>query len=135
MTEKTNLSIREACVSDRQTLANFIHFEVYVHRHLDWRQPLDWINHNPFFIASSENKIIAAIACPPDPANIAWIRLLAISSDLPINNLWLELLKKVIKSFKGEDEVIIDELFVDLIGDDIDIFFQNDIGQGFQLLS
>lgn len=107
MTEKTNLSIREACVSDRQTLANFIHFEVYVHRHLDWRQPLDWINHNPFFIASSENKIIAAIACPPDPANIAWIRLLAISSDFHINNTWLNLWKKVEEYFKGEDEVII----------------------------
>jgi len=107
MTEKTILSIREACVSDRQSLANIIHFEVYVHRHLDWRQPLDWINSYPFFIASYENKILAALACPPDPANIAWIRLLAISSDLHINNTWLELWKKVKEYFNGEDQVII----------------------------
>jgi len=107
MMEKINLSIREACVSDRQTLANIIHFEVYVHRHLDWRQPLDWINHNPFFIASTENEILAAIACPPDPANIAWIRLLAISSDLHINNTWIKLWEKVEEYFKGENQVII----------------------------
>lgn len=107
MTEKINLSIREACVSDRQTLANIIHFEVYVHRHLDWRQPLDWINHNPFFIASTGNEILAAIACPPDPANIAWIRLLAISSDLHINNTWIKLWEKVEEHFKGENQVII----------------------------
>jgi len=107
MTEKINLSIREACVSDRQTLANIIHFEVYVHRHLDWRQPLDWINHNPFFIASTGNEILAAIACPPDPANIAWIRLLAISSDLHINNTWIKLWETVEEHFKGENQVII----------------------------
>lgn len=107
MTEKINLSIREACVSDRQTLANIIHFEVYVHRHLDWRQPLDWINHNPFFIASTGNEILAAIACPPDPADIAWIRLLAISSDLHINNTWIKLWEKVEEYFKGENQVII----------------------------
>ena len=107
MREKTNLSIREACVSDRQSLANIIHFEVYVHRHLDWRQPLDWINCKPFFVAPSENKILAAIACPPDPANIAWIRLLAISSDLHINNAFLELWKKIKEYFNGEDEIII----------------------------
>ena len=42
------LPVRTARPDDRQALANLIHFEVYVHRHLDWRHPLDWLGCQPY---------------------------------------------------------------------------------------
>jgi ribosomal protein S18 acetylase RimI-like enzyme len=105
MTEKINLTIREACDSDRQTLANLIQFEVYVHRHLDWRQPLDWVDDAPFFVAVSENKILGAISCPTDPPHVAWVHLLAISAELPINNTWDSLWTRVKNYYSGKRDI------------------------------
>ena len=34
--------IRPASPSDQQKIADLIFFESHVHRHLDWRTPLDW---------------------------------------------------------------------------------------------
>ena len=82
------ISIREATSADRPELADLIHFEVYVHRHLEWRQPLDWLGASPFLVAERYGHIIAALACAPDPQRIAWIRLFAASSLIPAQTIW-----------------------------------------------
>jgi ribosomal protein S18 acetylase RimI-like enzyme len=82
------LSIREATVDDRQRLANLIHFELYVHRHLDWRTPLDWIGYQPYWVAEHNREIVAALACPADPPEVAWIRLFAAKSEVPVGQAW-----------------------------------------------
>jgi hypothetical protein len=56
------VSIRSAEESDRNQLSNIIHFETHVHRHLDWRPPLDWIGYQPFLVALQNNQIIATLA-------------------------------------------------------------------------
>jgi ribosomal protein S18 acetylase RimI-like enzyme len=88
MVSQVNLSIRSATDHDRQQLANVIHFETRVHRHLDWRAPLDWIGHEPFLIAGTEGNIVAALACPPDPVEVAWIRLFAVASPSSPSDAW-----------------------------------------------
>ncbi len=85
MVSQVNLTVRSATNHDRQQLANVIHFEARVHRHLDWRAPLDWIGHEPFLLAGIERNIIAALACPPDPVEVAWIRLFAVAGS---NSPW-----------------------------------------------
>jgi hypothetical protein len=44
------ITIRQATEDDRQKLAMLVHFEVYVHRHLDWRPPLDWLGSQPYLL-------------------------------------------------------------------------------------
>ena len=88
MVAQINLSIRSATNQDRQQLANVIHFEARVHRHLDWRAPLDWIGHEPFLIAGIDGNIVAALACPPDPVEVAWIRLFAVASPSSPSDAW-----------------------------------------------
>ena len=87
------LPVRTARPDDRQALANLIHFEVYVHRHLDWRHPLDWLGCQPYLIVEQNNQAVSTLACPPDPAHVAWIRLFAVGSgallDKAWNSLWL----------------------------------------------
>jgi ribosomal-protein-alanine N-acetyltransferase len=87
--------VRTISENDRQELANLVHFERHIHRHLDWRTPIDWIGIPPFFIIEQEGKIVAALACPPDPPGIAWVRLFAVSTGLSVGEAWRELWQQV----------------------------------------
>lgn len=87
-TIRERVSVRLAQDQDRRQLANLIHFGSWVHRHLDWRQPLDWIGYQPYLIAERDGQILAALACPPDPPEAAWMRLFAVSSDMTVAEAW-----------------------------------------------
>jgi [ribosomal protein S18]-alanine N-acetyltransferase len=80
--------IRSATEKDRQLLANLIHYESHVHRHLDWRPPLEWIGYHPYLLAEKNSNVVAALACPPDPPGVAWIRLFAIASQVTPGQAW-----------------------------------------------
>ena len=82
------LSIREATEADRQRLANLLHFEMYVHRHLDWRTPLEWIGCTPFLLAEHDHDLVAVLACSPEPPEVAWIRLFAAAAGVPLKSAW-----------------------------------------------
>jgi len=86
-----DITIRSATEKDRQLLANLIHYESRVHRHLDWRPPLDWIGYQPYLLAELKRSIVGALACPPDPPGVAWIRLFAIASQVDPQQAWSEL--------------------------------------------
>lgn len=88
MIVKDHLAVREASHQDRQHLANLIHFENRVHRHLDWRPPLDWIGSQPYLVAERDNSLVAALACPPEPPGAAWIRLFATASTVNPEESW-----------------------------------------------
>ena len=85
---KTRSSTREATTKDLQKLANLIHFEAYIHRHLDYRPPLDWVSEQPFLVLEQNGSITATLACPPDPPQVAWIRLFAAASRVQIGHAW-----------------------------------------------
>jgi ribosomal protein S18 acetylase RimI-like enzyme len=80
--------IRQALVNDRSLLTNLIRSSPSVHRHLDWRDPVDWIGSPPYFLAEIQGRIIAALACPPDPPSIAWLRLFVNDGTIPTQEAW-----------------------------------------------
>jgi len=86
--DDAEIVVRSATQADRQRLANLIHFEVHVHRHLDWKSALDWIDSPPFLVAERGKEILAALACPPDPPNVAWLRLFAVADRLALDKAW-----------------------------------------------
>lgn len=88
MITKTQISIRPVRDIDQGEVANLIHFETHVHRHLDWRPPLEWIGSDPFLVAEENGKIIATLACPPDNTCAAWIRLFASAANIPHKVVW-----------------------------------------------
>jgi len=82
------LAIRVAQPFDEPRLANLLYFESYVHRHLDWRTPLDWLGVPEYWVSEQAGMINAALACPPDPENVAWIRLFVRSNAAPGDEAW-----------------------------------------------
>jgi ribosomal protein S18 acetylase RimI-like enzyme len=82
------LSFRSATEDDRSRLANLLHFETHVHRHLDWRRPLDWLGSQPFLVSDSGGRMQAALACPQDPPGVAWLRLFAVVTRLSTEEAW-----------------------------------------------
>ena len=84
----TDLQVRPAVLTDQRQIANLIHFSSHVHRHLDWRNPLDWIGSPPFFVVESQGQVVAALGCSPDPPSVAWVRLFVNSGIIPVQESW-----------------------------------------------
>ena len=82
------VTIRPAAPADRNALLALMRYEPYVHSHLDWKPAEDWLGTQPYLVAERGRRIVAAIACPPDPPDTAWIRLFAAVGDAPPEALW-----------------------------------------------
>lgn len=83
-----NTLVRPAGLNDQQQLSNLIFFESRLHRHLDWRSPLEWLG-APFYWALDEGgQITAALACPEEIAGIAWVRLFVYTARWSAENAW-----------------------------------------------
>jgi ribosomal protein S18 acetylase RimI-like enzyme len=96
-----DVAIRQAQLGDQSRLANLLYFESYVHRHLDWRSPLDWLGTPEYWVAEQNGQVNAAFACPPDPENIAWIRLFLRSASIPADVAWNFLWEAARQSLAG----------------------------------
>ena len=88
MGSRTRITIRNAAKSDLPRLANLIHFEAFSHRHLDYRPPLDWVGKEPFLVLEDNKRIEAALACPPDPPEVSWLRLFTVSTQTSPMEVW-----------------------------------------------
>jgi ribosomal protein S18 acetylase RimI-like enzyme len=93
---------RLATMRDSASLLNLIQNSRYVHRHLDWHQPLEWIGHDPFWLLENTYRVLAALSIPPDPPGVAWIRLFACSDYVSVEEAWRTLLDKCIQSFREQ---------------------------------
>jgi len=88
MISEHRVTVRPVEEGDRNQLSHIIHFEARVHRHLDWRPPLEWIGFHPFLVALRDNQIIAALACPPDPPGVAWVRMFVSVGNSTHEEMW-----------------------------------------------
>ena len=80
--------VRTADLSDHQQLSNLIFFENRIHRHLDWRSPLEWLG-APYYWALEEGRqITAALACPTEVDGIAWMRLFVYTGHWSPEDSW-----------------------------------------------
>lgn len=95
--------IRPARAADLPQLVGLSRLHDYHHRHLDWRQPLDWLGSMPFFLLEENGRIAAALACPPDPPGVAWLRLFVCSREVSMPLCWQELWKEAAAALADSD--------------------------------
>jgi len=86
-----NLQARPAGLQDRQAISSLVFYENHAHRHLDWRHPLDWLGSPYFWLMEEDGRALAALACPPDPPGIAWVRLFAFGGQVSAVEAWSSL--------------------------------------------
>ena len=88
MIVERRLKTRPASVEDRNTVVALTRYERYVHTHLDWQPPEDWLGQQPFSLAEIGRRAVAALACLPDPPDTAWLRVLVVSEKLSLKQAW-----------------------------------------------
>jgi ribosomal protein S18 acetylase RimI-like enzyme len=83
-----DVNIRSVREKDANQITKLIQFGDKVHQHLDWSIAIEWIGYSPYIVAERNYSILAALACPPDPDHISWIRLFAASSEISFSQAW-----------------------------------------------
>ncbi len=106
MNSQGDLYVRPAVQTDQRQIANLIHFSSNVHRHLDWRGPLEWIGTPPFYVLESHGEVLAALGCPPEPPTVAWIRLFVNSGRIPIQEAWQILWGRAFSELKQKGKFV-----------------------------
>ncbi len=95
MIETSAFKLRSLDVNDHSALAEFLRADIKLHRHLDWRLPIEWLGRQPFWAMERSGKIQAALAILDDPPGIHWVRLFAVDPALNVGHAWDELFEKV----------------------------------------
>ena len=85
---EVSLQVRPAVPQDQHQIANLMFFESHVHRHLDWRAPLEWLGYPCYWVVEDNGQVLAVLACPQDPKGVAWVRLFAHARQLSLNDAW-----------------------------------------------
>lgn len=87
-----NLRVRRAVERDHDRIAKLVYYESNSHRHLDWHSPLEWLGASNYWVREEDGYITAALACPEDPPQVAWIRFFGhhqfLSSSQAWDSLW-----------------------------------------------
>jgi ribosomal protein S18 acetylase RimI-like enzyme len=103
----SSYSLRTAEKEDFQKLSAFLDADNFIHRHLDWKSPLEWLGCQPFWILEKDQEIAGVLACPPDPANICWVRLFAVRQGLSPAKAWQVLFDRCLDEFSSSEKKII----------------------------
>jgi ribosomal protein S18 acetylase RimI-like enzyme len=85
------LRVRRVVEQDYDRLANLTYYGANVHRHLDWYSPLDWVGAPDYWVREDQGQITAALACPQDPPQVAWIRFFGHHPGISASQAWSSL--------------------------------------------
>ncbi len=94
-------AFRIAQKTDFSALYSFINSLNYLHRHLDWRDSLEWLGREPFWIMEENRKMQGVFACPPEPADVAWVRLFATGVNLSPDQAWKNLFGRALEDLQN----------------------------------
>src|SRR3990170_2633119 len=107
---RSPLVLRQATITDLSRLSNFLTASPRLHRHLDWRPPLEWLGQQPFWLAEQDNLIGAALAIPADPPGIAWVRLFACAAGVNPIDAWEQLFNRCLEDQALDTRTILPSL-------------------------
>lgn len=107
---RSPLLLRQANTTDLPRLSNFLAASPRLHRHLDWHPPIEWLGKQPFWLAEDNELIGAALALPPDPPGIAWVRLYACAAGVNPMIAWEQLFNRCLEDSALETRTIIASL-------------------------
>lgn len=81
-------SIRQSTGADRAAVDGLLAGATHTHLHLDWLDPAQLTDREPFLLALEDGRPVACLAAPPDTPGVAWLRAFAGASDRPAAVSW-----------------------------------------------
>jgi ribosomal protein S18 acetylase RimI-like enzyme len=88
MNKPAHWIIRNADSQDRPLITALLLAAHWKHQHLDWFNSLQLLEQRPYLLALEHGTPIACLASPPDPPQVAWLRLFAVSEPHQPAQLW-----------------------------------------------
>ncbi|MFQ5410027.1 MAG: GNAT family N-acetyltransferase [Anaerolineales bacterium] len=86
------LQMRPFAAPDRRKVERLLDRSPKVHTHLDWEEPQTWFRRPPTMLAFRGRALVGVLSAPPDPPDVAWVRLAAVSAGVPpataLDRLW-----------------------------------------------
>lgn len=82
------MKLRQTSREDRAAVEELIAHAPWSHVHLDWLDPTNLIDQEPFILASSGDTSIGTLGCPPDLPETAWVRTFAAADGYDVERVW-----------------------------------------------
>jgi ribosomal-protein-alanine N-acetyltransferase len=94
MVTSKHWSIKHAELPDRASISALLSTARWQHQHFDWVSALDLLSESPFLIALERDLVVGCLACPPDPPQVAWLRIFSVAADYSPAFIWDQLWPK-----------------------------------------
>ncbi len=82
------MKLRQTSREDRAVVERLIAQAPRSHVHLDWLDPTNLIDEEPFILASSGETAVGTLGCPPDNPEAAWVRTFAAAEGTDVEKMW-----------------------------------------------
>jgi ribosomal-protein-alanine N-acetyltransferase len=82
------MKVRQTSREDRAAVEGLIAHAPWSHVHLDWLDPSNLIDQEPFILASSGDISVGTLGCPPDLPEAAWVRTFATADGYDVEEVW-----------------------------------------------
>ena len=82
------MNLRQTSREDRAVVERLIAQAPRSHVHLDWLDPTNLIDEEPFILASSGETAVGTLGCPPDHPEAAWVRTFAAAEGTEVEKIW-----------------------------------------------
>lgn len=102
-----HLKVKHAIPADSVRISDFLQQNIYLHRHLDWHDPLYWVDRQPFFLLQNDDRIEGLLSFAEDPPGIAWARTFALSTSIPVDVAWNFLYPPVLDFYQKKGEILL----------------------------
>lgn len=99
--------IRPAVVEDAIAIKKLLAYNDRVHRHLDWCSPMERLGEPSYFVIDQDDTVQAALSCPEDPQDVAWVRFFGAQPGYSMNESFRLLLREIIRNYTQLPEMIV----------------------------
>ena len=82
------MKLRQTSREDRTVVEGLIAHAPWSHVHLDWLDPANLIDQEPFILAISGDSSVGTLGCPPDLPEAAWVRTFASADGYEVEEVW-----------------------------------------------
>jgi ribosomal-protein-alanine N-acetyltransferase len=80
--------VRPAVEADHDSITDLISTSRWKHEHLDWADTLGLVRQQPLLTAFEGTRLVGVMGFPPDPPEVAWLRLFAVARDHSPRAVW-----------------------------------------------